>query len=115
VDLGTDVAAIVADPSFKDTAVHADLQLAADAFGFNLEWHEGSALHVDAVPAGFRGPGMPALARQVAGHDGMLTARHIGEAAAGLAPAPPTPKGDPEDGAAQQLKKLWHTLLAFGR
>ena len=67
------------------------------------------------TPADFRGPTMPDLARRVAGRSPTIDARAIGRVAARIAPEPPRPRGDAETSDAQQLKKLWHTVLAHGR
>lgn len=118
VDLDTDVAAIVADPSFRHTEVEADLTRAAYTHGFELRWHRGSVLAVDEVPADFRGPAMPALARRVAGDEPSFDAAAIGRSAvelqADIGSEPPSVTGDDDGSARQQLKKLWHVLLAFG-
>ena len=114
VDLAVDVEAIVADPSFRDTPIERDLSLAAERYGFDLAWHGGSVLRLVHVPSDFRGPTMPALARQVAGRHDVVDAHMIGIAASAIEPAPPLPDGDPDHSPAQQLKYLWHTLLAHG-
>jgi hypothetical protein len=114
VDLATDVVAVVLDPSLSGTGIERHLADAAARHRFELSWHGGSELHVARVPADFRGPAMPELARRVAGARGVLDASAIGEAAASIAPTPPTIEGDPDHSDAQQLKYLWHTLLAKG-
>lgn len=114
VDLAEDVEALVLDPSFRGTEVERDIADAAVRYGFDLAWHAGSELAVDDVPADFRGPTMPALARRVAGPNGFVDARAIGIAAAAHAYEEPTPLGDPPDSPLQQLKYLWHTLLTYG-
>ncbi|CAE7763252.1 GALNT11 [Symbiodinium sp. KB8] len=55
VDLGPDVDALVADPSFKGTSVGAQLHSIASRYGMLLHWHAGSQLSVDEVPNDFRG------------------------------------------------------------
>ena len=114
VTLETDVEAVVLDPSFRDTAVEEDLHAAADRYGFSLTRHTGSELHVDEVPDDFRGPTMPTLAMEVARPDGVIDAHGIGVRAANLRYAEPTEMGDPNESDLQQLKYLWHTLLAHG-
>ena len=109
-----DVEAVVLDPSFRDTSVEEDLRAAAERYGFSLTWHTGSQLHVDEVPDDFRGPAMPALARAVARPDGVVDAHAIGVRAARLPFAEPTETGDPHESDLQQLKYLWHTVLAHG-
>ena len=114
VSLETDVEAVALDPSFRDTAVEEDLHAAAARYGFLLTWHAGSELHLDEVPDDFRGRTMPALAAEVARPDGVIDAHAIGVRAANLRYAEPTEMGDPHDSDLQQLKYLWHTLLAYG-
>lgn len=115
VSLAEDVEAIVVDPAFRGSAVERDLAIAADRYDFELAWHCGSELAVDDVPADFRGPTMPSLARSVARPDGIVDARVIGEAAARERFEEPSESGDPPHSTLQQLKYLWHTLLAHGR
>ena len=114
VDLGSDVEAIVLDPSFAGTDTESNLTVAADRYGFEIEWHSGSNLAADDVPSDFRGPTMPALARRVARPDGVVDAYAIGIAARRLRLERPLPEGDPPDSDLQQLKYRWHTLLAHG-
>ena len=71
-------------------------------------------LAVEDVPGDFRGPTMPSLARRVAGADGIVHARAIGIAAAQVRFEEPTRFGDSPSATQQQLKYLWHTLLAYG-
>jgi hypothetical protein len=115
VALGEDVRSIVLDPSFRNTPVEHHLTLAAERHGFAIEWHDGSELDVADVPAGFRGPTMPALARRVARPDRILDAAAIGDAARQVVFTPPTVGGDPPESELQQFKYLWHVLLAYGR
>jgi hypothetical protein len=114
VELANDVEAIVLDPSFRGSDVEQDLATAAARYGFELAWHCGSELAVDDVPDDFRGPTMPALARRVAGANGIIDARAIGVTAAEHPYEEPAPLGDPPESTPQQLKYLWHTLLARG-
>jgi hypothetical protein len=114
IDLADDVEAMVLDPSFRGSDVEQALTAAAARDGFELAWHCGSELAVDDVPADFRGPTMPLLARAVAGPTGIVHARTIGVAAAAHPYEDPRPLGDPADSTLQQLKHLWHTLLAHG-
>jgi GNAT superfamily N-acetyltransferase len=113
VSLASDVVAIAADPSFRGTGVERSLARAADRYGLELRWHNGSRLRVADTPADFRGPGMPALARRVA-VGGIVDASAIGRAASALALPAPGPAGDPDDTDIQQRQFLWHTVLAFG-
>lgn len=114
VSLERDVESIVLDPSFRGTDIERDLEAAAERYGVALTWHVGSELHVDAVPDDFRGPTMPALARQVARTDGIVDAHGIGVRALKVDFDEPTAAGDSDESELQQLKYLWHTLLAHG-
>lgn len=114
VSLADDVEAIVLDPSFRSTHVEDDLASASERYGFDLRWHQGSELHVDDVPDDFRGPTMPGLAERVARADGIVDARAIGIAARSVQVHAPSALGDPPDSELQQLKYLWHTVLAHG-
>jgi hypothetical protein len=115
VSLADDVEAIVVDPSLRGTAVERDLSAAAARFGFELSWHVGSELAVENVPDDFRGPSMPALAGRVADASGIVHARAIGHAASQERFEEPTPVGDSPDSVLQQLKYLWHTVVAYGK
>lgn len=114
VDLADDVEAMVLDPSFRGSDVEQALAAAAARYGFEIAWHSGSELAVDDVPNDFRGPTMPALARRVAGYSRIVDARAIGVTAAEHPYEEPLPLGDPPESTPQQLKYLWHTLLAHG-
>ena len=114
VSLANDVEAIVLDPSFRATPVARDLEAAAQRYGFDLKWHHGSELHVDEFPDNFRGPMIPALARRIARPDGLVDAYAIRVDAARVVFEEPTQFGDPPESALQQVKYMWHTLLAHG-
>ena len=114
VDLACDVDAIVLDPSFAETDTADDITAAAHRYGFEVRWHGGSNLAVDNVPSDFRGPTMPPLARRVARPDRVVDARSIGNAARRVRVERPLAGGDPPGSDLQQLKYLWHTLLAHG-
>ena len=114
VSLSADVEAMVIDPSFRESDVEADLNEAAETFGFDLNWHGGSELHVDDVPDDFRGPGMPSLARRMERGDGVVDAAAIGIAARSAQLDEPLLIGDPPESDLQQLKYMWHTVLAHG-
>ncbi len=101
VTLATDVAAVVADPSFRGTPYESLLR----ATGVPLSWSPGFALPAADFPAELRGPQVPPLAARVAARYGrpVLDAEVIGRAAA-------------EPGAPLQLLKyLWHILVILGR
>jgi len=115
VSLANDVSEIVLDPSFVGSEAGVHLEAASRKFDFRLSWHQGSELAVDAVPADFRGPTMPALAATVAGDSTAFDAAAIGRSAANFMYTPPLVTGDPDDSPLQQHKRLWHCLLRFGR
>lgn len=114
VALAGDVEAIVLDASFAGTDIEHDLRGAGARWGFELRFHAGSELLVADVPVHFRGPSMPEVARCAARDDGVVDAASIGCAAAAVAIEPMRPGGDPPESPAQQLKYLWHTVLAHG-
>jgi len=105
---------VVLDPSFRGTGIEWELELASKRYGFEIRWHAGSELHINDVPSDFRGPAMPELAARVCRPDGMVDAHAIGVAAGKERFEEPTLLGDPSDAPLQQLKYLWHTLLAYG-
>ncbi|TCC00661.1 DUF3626 domain-containing protein [Micromonospora zingiberis] len=119
VDLSRDVRELVADPSFRGTAVGTALGAAARRHGFRLRWHAGFSLPVDRVDADFRGPVIPPLAARVhaefARPGEPLTAALIGRAAASLVTDPDrwADRGPVAD-TRQHLKQLWHVLVRFG-
>ncbi|RIV41666.1 DUF3626 domain-containing protein [Micromonospora radicis] len=119
VDLGRDVAELVADPSFQGTATGATLAAAARRYGFPLRWHTGFTLPVHLVDAEFRGPAIPPLAARVhaefARPGEPLHAALIGRAAASLVTEPErwADRGPLAD-TRQHLKQLWHVLVRFG-
>jgi hypothetical protein len=115
IDLHHDVELLVADPSFAESATGAALRELARRYDVPLLWHCGFSLPVVDVPADFRGPAMPRLARRIADMDGTLDAAVIGRAAASLhrEPAAWRDWGSRED-ALQHLKQLWHVLVHYG-
>jgi hypothetical protein len=115
INLHRDVELLVADPSFTETATGAVLRELAQRYDIPLLWHCGFRLTVLDVPADFRGPAMPRLARRIAGIDGTLDAAVIGHAAASLHREPEGWRdwGSRED-ALQHLKQLWHVLVHCG-
>jgi hypothetical protein len=114
VRLATDVEWLVADPAFQGTRVEQDLRAAARQYSFELAWHPGFTLAVSEVPADFRGPAMPPLARRIA-RDGSLDVAAIGVAAASLQRNPEawSDRGPYAD-TLQHLKQLWHVLVQYG-
>lgn len=100
VTIGDDVAALIADPSFRGTATETELR----ALGVPIRWHHGFQLEAAAFSAGPRGPQIPPLAAAIAARyrRPILDAAVIGRAAA--------------DGDHPQLVKyLWHILVMRGR
>ncbi|MFC7274959.1 DUF3626 domain-containing protein [Paractinoplanes rhizophilus] len=99
--LREDVAAVVADPSFRGTPYEEHL---ASLIG-SVTWSPGFTLRPAEFPAELRGPEVPPLAREIAARYGVgeLDAEVIGRAAR-------------EPGAPLQLiKYLWHILVLLGR
>src|SRR4051794_7512709 len=114
VDLAHDVESIVVDPSFRGTTVERDLREAASRHGFPLEWHDGSELYASDTPDDFRGRAVRDLADRVANDGGVVDAATIGRAAETVASGPPLASGDDSNSDLQQLKYLWHAVLALG-
>ncbi|MET9885201.1 DUF3626 domain-containing protein [Streptomyces sp. NPDC006430] len=99
VRLDRDVAALVLDPSHRDTEVGA----AAEKLPCPIEWHPGFSLTVEELrrhPA-YRGQEYVDLGAAIA-VSGRLTPRILGEAAR-------TGRYDEQD-----LKRVWHYLARFG-
>jgi GNAT superfamily N-acetyltransferase len=109
---------LVADPSFRGTAVGQNLVALAERCGLELRWHPGFALPVDEVPAWPRGPVMPVLAQRLRDLTGagVLTAAVIGQDALSVVREPATwaELGTPAE-CLQHLKLLWHVLVIAGR
>ncbi len=114
IDLRTDVDSIVIDPSFHATPVHHAVTELSERFDVGVEWHAGSELAVDRIPTNFRGPTMPEVGRRAARADGVVDARSLGVAARAIRLPEMQTSGDPPESDAQQLKYLWHTLVALG-
>ena len=101
LDVGADVAAVVADPSFRGTRYESLLRTLHGV----LTWSPGFRLSPAEFPAELRGPEVPPLASAIAGRYQVaeLDAEVIGRAAR-------------EPGAPLQLiKYLWHILVLLGR
>ncbi len=114
IDMAADVAAIHLDPSFAGTDVHRDLRAAAERYGVDLIWSEGSEVSASVIPDDFRGPEVALLARNMAGEAGIIDPAAIGRALADEPFTSPSLDGDPEDSALQRYKKVWHCCLKFG-
>jgi hypothetical protein len=98
--LARDAEALVLDPCFRGTAVGETARRLPCA----VEWHPGFVLSIDEVRRrpDFKTPQAVALAERIAGPDGLLDARILGEAAlAG--------QDDP-----QTVKYVWHYIARFG-
>jgi hypothetical protein len=68
----------------------------------------------DRIPIEFRGPTMPEVGTRAARADGVVDAHSIGVAARDIRLPEMQISGDRPESDAQQLKYLWHTLLALG-
>lgn len=113
IHLDQDVAQLVADPAFRATRTGAHLTELCRKYEITLNWHCGFRLATRDVPAGFRGPLMPKLARRIAG-DGVVDAAVIGAAHASLRVPNEWRDWESVGNAPQQLKQLWHVLVHFG-
>jgi hypothetical protein len=114
VNLAEDVESVVLDPSFRDELAGETLLRAGDRYGFPVTWHRGSEVAAEAIPSDFRAAQTPEIARRVARADGLVDAAAIGRAARLIEFSPPLLAGDPPDSELQQLKYLWHAVLALG-
>lgn len=114
VDLKDDVDMLVADPSFKAAPAGRVLEQICSKYDIKLDWHMGYALSAEAVPADFRGPGMPSLASRIA-MNGRVDASRIGAAANDLKsnPAAWLDRGSYGE-VLQELKYMWHVLVRYG-
>lgn len=114
INLHTDVELLVADPAFRATPTGELLEAISTRYAIKLDWHPGFSLPVTAVPADFRGPAMPPLARRMTG-EGRLTVALIGHAAASLHRHPEEwADWGTDDETLQHLKQLWHVLVYYG-
>lgn len=111
ISLAEHVDILVADPSYREDGMLQDL---CGRYQIELRWHGGFRLPVAQVPQDFRGPTMPSLARRLAEDE--VSARDIGLAAQELKRSPQAwaDRGDPGQ-VLQELKRLWHVLLRYGR
>ncbi|MCJ8011480.1 DUF3626 domain-containing protein [Paenibacillus sp. KQZ6P-2] len=115
ISLKEDVDILVADPSFKGTHVGRTLEQICLKYSIDLYWHMGFELMVDEVPADFRGPSMPSLAKRIA-QNHYINANIIGSAAVDLKrnPSAWSDRGTYEE-VLQELKLLWHVLVRYGK
>lgn len=115
VQLSRDVDWLVAEPAFRGTPVQHELEALARAHALELAWYPGFVLPVSEVPADFRGPAMPPLARRIA-PNGLLDVRAIGVASTSLFTDPAAWLDHaPYSDTLQHLKQLWHVLVQYGR
>jgi hypothetical protein len=119
LQLASDVTAIVADPSFRATAIGDLLEQTARRYGLQLGWNPGFQLSTIQIPAEFRGPAIPPLGQRIAtnfarGSD-VLNAEIIGRAARSVVTDPAYWKDwAPPAETLQHIKQLWHTLVRYG-
>ncbi|MGE8207629.1 DUF3626 domain-containing protein [Heyndrickxia sp. NPDC080065] len=115
ISLKEDVEVLVADPSFKGTTVGKTLENMCLKYSIDLYWHKGFQLMVEEVPADFRGPTMPLLAKRIAKNN-YIDASIIGAAVMDLKQNPKSwlDRGSIEE-VLQELKLLWHVLVRYGR
>ncbi|WP_372871483.1 DUF3626 domain-containing protein [Shewanella sp.] len=112
--LDEDMAALVADPSFRGTEIERLLVAIAGRYEIELMWHQGLSLSVEDVVTDFRGPTMPSLAKRVA-IDGQINAYSIGVAAREVSRFPTRwrERGHQAE-VLSELKWLWHLLVRYG-
>ncbi|WP_253741504.1 DUF3626 domain-containing protein [Rhodococcus sp. KB6] len=98
VDIGTDVEALVLDPSYRGTRIEE----IAHSLTCPVLWHEGYAVDVDEIAEHpeYRGAAVIDLAREIA-HGRRLTPAVLGLARGA--------SFDPQD-----VKKVWHYIARFG-
>lgn len=114
ISLVEDVELLVADPSFKMTAVGQTIEELCAVYSINLHWHMGFTMQAEDVPRHFRGPTMPSLAQRIA-QDGRFDARSIGCAALDLRRDPGAWRDrGPAEEVRRELRHLWHTLVRYG-
>jgi hypothetical protein len=87
IDLASDVECVVVDPAFDGTRSGELLNEIAKRYGIEVAYHQGFRMAAGEVPADFRGPVMPVLARRIA-QDGIVDASAIGVAEAALWESP---------------------------
>lgn len=117
--LSRDVDRLVADPSYRGTAVEEDLLQIRDRYEIELRWHRGFALPLEILPSLCGESMMSVLARQVhrefapAGRP--LTAATIGRAAAAIHSDPRrwADWGSPSH-TLSLLGQLWRVVVRYG-
>jgi hypothetical protein len=112
--LGRDVAALVVDEGFRSTDTGRCLEQMGQKYQFPVRYHPGFRLEVTSVPADFRGPSMPSLARRIS-KDGLVDTAMIGLAVQDLTRNPHLWADIGTHGQVlQELKLLWHVLVRYG-
>lgn len=114
-----DVAVLVADPSFRGVQVGADLAALATRHQLDLQWHNGR-LDPNVLDPEFRTATSPVIAvdlhTRLARPGQRLDPELIGRAARDVVANPSKWVMYGEQGQVlQELKYLWHHLVAFGR
>ncbi|WP_028560297.1 DUF3626 domain-containing protein [Paenibacillus pinihumi] len=114
ITLQDDVDILVADPSFKGTYFGQVLERLCLKYSIRLYWHMGFMMRAEEVPADFRGPALPSLAKRIAQND-YIDASVIGDAVNHLKHHPDqwSDRGE-HAGVLQELKYMWHILVRFG-
>ncbi|MFO0663875.1 MAG: DUF3626 domain-containing protein [Polyangiaceae bacterium] len=113
--IARDIEALVIDPAFDGTETGAHLGAISAQYGFTLRRHRGFVLLPSEVPPDFRGPQMPTLAARISG-GAEFDAATLGRAARSLHDEPQTwSDWDTSAGTWQDIKRLWHVLVRFGR
>lgn len=115
IDLASDVECVVVDPTFDGTRSGELLNEIVKRYGIEVAYHQGFRMAAGEVPADFRGPVMPVLARRIA-QDGIVDASAIGVAEAALWESPDAWRDiGTEAEVLQYLKQLWHVLVHYGQ
>lgn len=120
VVLSEDVDVLVADPSFRGAQVGADLAALATRHQLDLQWHNGYRLDPDVLEPEFRTVASAILAvdlhARLARPGQRLDPELIGRAARDVVADPSkwAMYGEPVQ-VLQELKYLWHHLVAFGQ
>jgi Protein of unknown function (DUF3626) len=120
VRLADDVERIVLDGAFRDTEIHGIARKLADRYDLDLGWAPTRALDPSGLDPTFRTPVSPGLAREVharlARPGQGLDVELVGRAAQDVVRSGGrtwAAYGEPAQ-VLQELKYLWHHLVAFG-
>lgn len=113
--LELDVEELVADVSFRGTAVEEVLTKLAGTYGLPLRWHPGFCLRAEEFPDEFRGFGTRRVAERVA-VKGLVDAAGLG---AGENDYRMNPETWPGFGSTSEtltmFRRVWHVLVLHGR